>query len=114
MNQPPNFLDLLADLPIDILILSNKKQVREIDFIQLFVRNRSEIDHHLKACIPAMKQNGMLWICWPKKASGTQTDLNGNSVRETGLKKGLVDIKVCAINAIWSGLKFVFPSKDRI
>jgi expansin (peptidoglycan-binding protein) len=55
----------------------------------------------------------MLWIAWPKKASGVATDLSDNSVRLIGLDEGLVDVKVCAVNEIWSGLKFVYRMKDR-
>jgi len=56
----------------------------------------------------------MIWISWPKKASKVESNLDGNRVREIGLDAGLVDIKVCAVNEIWSGLKFVIPVKDRV
>src|SRR5579859_6598257 len=56
---------------------------------------------------------GMLWVSWPKKSSGVTTDLDENIVRETGLSAGLVDVKVCAVTEIWSGLKFVRRLKDR-
>jgi hypothetical protein len=55
----------------------------------------------------------MFWVSWPKKASGVQTDLNENIVRDIGLQTGLVDVKVCAVDEVWSGLKFVFRLKDR-
>jgi hypothetical protein len=55
----------------------------------------------------------MLWICWPKKSSGVASDLTDNVVRQIGLAKGMVDVKVCAVNEVWSGLKFVFRLKDR-
>lgn len=57
--------------------------------------------------------NGMLWIAWPKKSSGVSTDLSFDIVQQTGLQAGLVDVKICAINEIWSGLKFVYRVKDR-
>jgi hypothetical protein len=56
---------------------------------------------------------GMLWVSWPKKSSGVTTDLDENIVRRIGLDAGLVDIKVCAVNDVWSGLKFVIRLKDR-
>lgn len=56
---------------------------------------------------------GMLWVSWPKKSSGVASDLDENIVRETGLAAGLVDVKVCAVTEIWSGLKFVRRIKDR-
>jgi hypothetical protein len=55
----------------------------------------------------------MVWISWPKKSSGVKTDLDENIVRKLGLKTGLVDVKVCAVDDVWSGLKFVFRLKDR-
>ena len=55
----------------------------------------------------------MLWISWPKKSSGVSTDLTENVIREAGLNAGLVDIKVCAVNEVWSGLKFVIPVRNR-
>ena len=60
-----------------------------------------------------IEQNGIIWISWHKKSSKVETDLNGNKVRKIGLETGLVDIKVCAIDEIWSGLKFVIPVKNR-
>ncbi|SMO65379.1 hypothetical protein [Gracilimonas mengyeensis] len=71
------------------------------------------LDQDITQLKQEMEQNGMLWISWPQKASKVETDLNGNVVRETGLKHGLVDIKVCAVDENWSGLKFVIPVKDR-
>ncbi|HEX3321260.1 MAG TPA: hypothetical protein VHR84_11195 [Terriglobales bacterium] len=60
-----------------------------------------------------LTQNGALWISWPKKSSGVASDLDENKVREIGLAIGLVDVKVCAVSDVWSGLKFVIPVKDR-
>jgi hypothetical protein len=61
----------------------------------------------------ALTRDGMLWVSWPKKASKVETDLDENIIREFGLAQGLVDVKVCAVSEIWSGLKFVFRLKDR-
>ncbi|WP_316396084.1 hypothetical protein [Bradyrhizobium sp. 33ap4] len=55
----------------------------------------------------------MIWVSWPKKSSGVATDLTEKEVRATGLANGLVDVKVCAVDDVWSGLKFVIPVKDR-
>ena len=71
----------------------------------------------LKSAFPKLKsslaQDGLLWISWPKGASKIKTDLNENVVREIGLGAGLVDVKVCAVDDVWSGLKFVYRLKDR-
>jgi hypothetical protein len=60
-----------------------------------------------------LNASGMLWIAWPKKSSGVVSDLSENRVQDIGLNAGLVDVKVCAINETWSGLKFVYRLKDR-
>ena len=60
-----------------------------------------------------MKKEGMMWVSWPKKASKVQTDLSDASIRDFGLANGLVDVKVCAVDDIWTGLKFVYRVKDR-
>ncbi|MGE0588162.1 MAG: hypothetical protein AB7O48_06275 [Cyclobacteriaceae bacterium] len=60
-----------------------------------------------------LKKTGMLWISWPKKSSGVATDLNENIIRDFGLTNGMVDVKVCAVDETWSGLKFMFRIKDR-
>ena len=71
-------------------------------FQQLFVKHKM-----------FLKKNGMMWISWPKKSSKIKTDLYENVIREFGLKEGLVDVKVCAVDETWSGLKFVIRLKDR-
>lgn len=83
-----------------------------IDMMMWFAKSRRDLDdcsHAAKSLAPA----GMLWISWPKKSSGVATDLDENVVRKIGLAAGLVDVKVCAITNIWSGLKFVRRIKDR-
>ncbi|MCW3061141.1 MAG: hypothetical protein JWQ02_2962 [Capsulimonas sp.] len=84
-----------------------------LDFIQLFTKERLELETQFPVLMKELKPNGMLWISWPKKASKVATDLNDGVVREIGLSCGLVDVKVCAIDEVWSGLKFVYRTKDR-
>ncbi|HFC11561.1 MAG TPA: DUF3052 family protein [Anaerolineae bacterium] len=84
-----------------------------LDYIHLFTKEFSVLDAQFGLLMQQLRPNGMLWISWPKKASKVPTDLNGNTVRELGLRKGLVDVKVCAVDQIWSGLKFVWRVKDR-
>jgi hypothetical protein len=84
-----------------------------LDFVQFFTKERAELEAEFPALKQAIASNGSLWISWPKKASKVATDLNENIVREVGLAHGLVDVKVCAVDEIWSGLKFVFRVKDR-
>jgi hypothetical protein len=111
VNEPEGYFKLFNDLPIDLEILTDNKTKK--DFIHYFVGNVIQLEKEIKLLSKEIEQNGALWISWPKKTSKIETDLNGNIVREIGLKNGLVDIKVCAVNEIWSGLKFVIPIKDR-
>ena len=84
-----------------------------LDFAHLFTASRAELARNFPRLTSALKPAGMVWISWPKKSSGVKTDLDENIVRDLGLKAGLVDVKVCAVDEVWSGLKFVFRLKDR-
>jgi hypothetical protein len=92
-----------------ILNLKSKK----LDFIYFFAKSRSALESELLAAVKALAPAGMLWISWPKKSSGVATDLTEDVVRNGGLGAGLVDVKVCAVTDVWSGLKFVIPLKNR-
>jgi hypothetical protein len=85
----------------------------DLDFIFLFAKSRAALERDLWPAARALAPAGMLWISWPKKSSGMDTDLTDTIVREVGLDAGLVDIKVCAVTEVWSGLKFVIPVKNR-
>ena len=85
-----------------------------LDFAFLFAKSRTELERKIMTVARALAPAGMLWIAWPKKSSGVSSDLDENIVRGTGLGAGLVDIKVCAVTEVWSGLKFVIPVKDRL
>lgn len=84
-----------------------------LDFIFLFAKSRAGLELELLPAAKALAPAGMLWISWPKKSSGVATDLTGDVVRQSGLDAGLVDVKVCAVTDVWSGLKFVIPVKNR-
>ena len=84
-----------------------------LDFVFLFAKSRAELESELTSAACSLAPAGMLWISWPKKSSGVASDLDENIVRQHGLDAGLVDIKVCAVTDVWSGLKFVIPVKDR-
>ena len=86
---------------------------KDLDFIFLFAKSRAGLDLELVPAAKALAPAGMLWISWPKKSSGVATDLTENVIRQSGLDAGLVDVKVCAVTDIWSGLKFVIPVKNR-
>ncbi len=84
-----------------------------LDFAMLFTKSKTDLVKDFKRISKQLTPAGMLWVSWPKKSSGIATDLDENAVRHIGLAAGLVDVKVCAVTDIWSGLKFVRRLKDR-
>jgi hypothetical protein len=111
MNAPPHFRGLLSDAPSDLVWLA---RVAGFDCAIAFATSVSNLRASFIKLEPKLAQDGMIWIAWPKKASGMKTDLDENVVRDIGLDIGLVDVKVCAIDATWSGLKFVRRVRDRV
>jgi hypothetical protein len=111
LNQPDYYFNLFTDLP-EIKITKNKKPKK--DFIHYFVAEEKELVKDIKSLKEQIVQNGMIWISWPKKSSKVETDITEDVIRNVALKNGLVDVKVCAVDKIWSGLKLVIPVKDRI
>jgi hypothetical protein len=84
-----------------------------LDFAMVFTKSKTTLTREFKRISQLLAPAGMLWVSWPKKSSGMTTDLDENIVREIGLAAGLVDVKVCAVTEVWSGLKFVRRVKDR-
>lgn len=111
VGAPRGFRDELLDLPGGVSFVTSVQG--QLDLVLFFATTRSELTRNFSQLAAKLKPAGMLWIAWPKKASGVATDLSDGVVRETGLDAGLVDVKVCAVNDIWSGLKFVIRVKDR-
>ncbi len=111
LGAPADYEDRLAPLPEGVVLVGELSG--EASFIQLFARDMAALERDLPRARDALAHDGMLWISWPKKASGVPTDLDGNRVRAAGLDAGLVDVKVCAVDETWSGLKFVYRRADR-
>jgi len=111
INAPKDYYSLFSDLPGDLEWIENRDVKKNL--IHYFTDDRSQLESEIKLLKNEIHSNGIIWISWPKKASKVPTDLDGNKVRAIGLENGLVDIKVCAVSEIWSGLKFVIPVKDR-
>jgi hypothetical protein len=110
------FLDLPAGVNTELKsALANCQVAKDapVDFAMVFVKTLSELEKQFPRFSKLLAPSGMLWVSWPKQASGVATDLNEDVVRRIGLEAGLVDVKVCAVNEIWSGLKFVIRLKDR-
>jgi hypothetical protein len=93
---------------------SNNSHNDPLDFAIIFTKSQAELKQEFRRLAKLLQPAGMLWVSWPKKSSGVASDLDENRVREIGLAAGLVDVKVCAVTEIWSGLKFVRRVKDRI
>jgi len=110
VNAPAGFLDELG-LPVGVDLKA--KRGRPLDFILFFTKSARELDTRFESYAQRLSPPGMFWVAWPKKAAKVATDLNENLVREIGLAKGMVDVKVCAVDDVWSGLKFVFRLRDR-
>src|ERR1041385_4084970 len=100
VNPPTNFVNEL-DLPADVKVKSFAGS-KNFDFVQLFVKQRTILAAAFAQCAHKLKADGMLWVSWPKRASGVPTDVTENIVREIGLGAGLVDVKICAVAEIWS------------
>ncbi len=112
LNEPEAYWEWLSPLPEGVKV--KKKVAREsLDFVHLFVKEMNVFEKEFLQCKEALKQQGMMWISWPKKSSKVATDLDENKIRDFGLANGLVDVKVCAVDDVWSGLKFVIRLKDR-
>jgi hypothetical protein len=111
INAPGDYFGLLADIPPD-LTFSNDPAVKK-DFIHFFTKSKDEYIQYLPKLKQQLKPNGKIWASWPKRASKVTTDITEDIIRNYAIETGLVDIKVCAVDEIWSGLKLVIPVKDR-
>jgi hypothetical protein len=105
------YRDAVGELPDDVTIAKGAKA--PLDMVHLFVTEATGLAAKLRSYRAAIEPDGMIWVSWPKKASGVATDVTETVVRDTALPLGLVDIKVCAIDDVWSALKFVIPKDQR-
>ncbi len=110
-GAPPGFESVLGVLPKGAEFVSPSR--KGLDVILLFARSRAELVRRFESLAARIKPDGSLWVAWPKKSSGVETDLAEGYVRQHGLDVGLVDVKVCAVDETWSGLRFVYRLKDR-
>ena len=100
-------------LPEGVRAATSLRGKSALDVVAFFSRKRSEVERRLPALKERLEESGGLWLCWPKKASSVATDLSDGLVRELGLVAGLVDNKTCAVDEVWSGLRFVYRLKER-
>ena len=106
------YADVVGQLPDGVRIANTAKA--PLDMVHVFATEAKGFAVKLRSYRKAIAPDGMIWASWPKKASGVVTDVTETLVRETALANGLVDIKVCAVDHVWSGLKLVIPVKDRV
>ena len=111
INQPDYYFELFTDLPQNITVLTDKKTRK--NFIHYFAKKAEDLEKNMPAFKNEIEEDGMVWISWYKKASKIPTDITEDIIRRIALSNGFVDIKVCAVDEIWSGLKLVIPVKNR-
>lgn len=111
LNGPDHFEELVAPLPPSVTTRTSARG--KADVVLLFTKSRSEFERRLDSLGRMIYPNAMIWVCWPKKASKVPTDMTEDVVRAVALPTGLVDVKVCAIDATWSGLKVVWRKELR-
>jgi len=110
--EPDHYFDLLGNLPEGVEVFSHSSK-GPVDLIHLFAADEQTLHNHLVPLKEKLDRDGSLWISWLKGSSGRSTDINGNDVRKLGLELCLVDVKVCAVDEDWSGLKFMYRKEDR-
>jgi hypothetical protein len=111
VNAPRNYRKLLSGLPNGVAIVADAEP--PVSFVHLFTSSASELAAHLSSLKGDLAPDGVIWVSWPKKASGVATDITEDTIREVALPMGLVDVKVCAVDATWSGLKLVIRKANR-
>jgi hypothetical protein len=111
INAPDHYFDLFTDMPSNVQLLNDKRSKK--NFIHLFAKDIKTFETHIHDLKNEIVQDGMIWVSWHKKSAKIPTDLTEDIIRNTALSIGLVDIKVCAVDDVWSGLKLVIPIKNR-
>lgn len=111
IHAPANYRKLLGRVPSDVTFMN--RIGADSNFVHLFTKSRSELAKQLKELRRKIAQDGVVWISWPKKSSGVATDITEDVIRDVALPIGFVDIKVCAVDEIWSGLKLMIRRENR-
>lgn len=110
--EPNNYKDLLATLPEGVSILSEPRP--DVDMVHFFTNSRDELFHGLPVYMRLIKQDGAMWVSWFKRAAKLPTEITEDIVRDAALAIELVDVKVCAVDEKWSGLKLVIRKENRL
>lgn len=110
-GAPSNYRKLLHPLPDDVSIVPRVSEA--VDVVHLFTRRQRDLTKFLAATLGRMRSDAAIWVSWPKKASKVPTDVTEDTIRAAALPLGLVDVKVCAVDDVWSGLKLVLRKEHR-
>lgn len=110
-GAPEAYFSWLSPMPDNVSVIT--RPGGQLDFVHLFVTTQKAFQTQFMRSAGYLNKDGMLWVSWPKRVSKVPTDLDENVIRDFGLQQGLVDVKVCAVDEVWSGLKFVFRLADR-
>lgn len=110
-HAPANYLELVSPLPEGAKVSARLRY--PVDLWHFFSRSREDVARALPKCLDEIRPEGMIWVSWPKKCSGVVADLDGNVIRALALPLGLVDVKVCAVDEVWSALKLVIRRENR-
>jgi hypothetical protein len=113
LNSPNNYPKTLGPLPVDVQLVSRLNKNHSLDLIHYFTLQSRQLQVKFPELKAALAFDGILWISWPKKSAKVKSDLDENIIRDYGLALGLVDVKVAAVDEIWSGLKFVYRLENR-
>jgi hypothetical protein len=111
LGAPSTYLSLLDPLPAAVKVVSRLTDATDI--VHVFSTRRAELEKELARLRPRLRPTGMVWVSWPKKASKVPTDITEDTIREIALPLGFVDVKVCAVDDVWSGLKLVIRKELR-
>jgi hypothetical protein len=111
IDAPTDYRGWLGKLPTGVAVVSEPG--RSLHAVHVFATKRSAMEKHVSRLRRRLEQDGFVWVSWPKKASGVATDITEDAIREVALPLGFVDIKVCAVSDIWSGLKLVIRKSER-
>ena len=114
VDAPDGFVDLLGDLPEGVAVSAGETPTAPVDIVHIFTNSMDGLFRSLDAGRRSIKQDGAIWVSWYKKAAKLPTEITEDTIREAALPLGLVDVKVCAVDEKWSGLKLVIRKENRI
>jgi predicted CoA-binding protein len=111
VNAPADYEDLLEDPPKDVRYV--RSVTESVDIVHVFSTSRRELQELLTKLVSRIRKDGVVWVSWPKKSAQVATDITEDAIREVAFPLGLVDVKVCAVSEVWSGLKLVIRRQNR-